>query len=246
MKITKFGSRAAMAAAAMLGLLALGVWAADDTGRDAEADSAYLFNHLHARSHSLDAVWVERSLAEMLPSQQFSVNGGPAVSRTSAMVVGRVADVREGRGFAHKDDAPKSTEVGFDSPEALWRTVEVTVAIEQGWGKAAGQEKLTFAVVIDRGANATAAVNGLRALERVFVALDRQGRYDYSPGLYSISHSGDLFGTVDAQGNIRLPVMENSAAFMKGLDTVAELRAEAAKAPQSIKIDLTDGIPARW
>jgi hypothetical protein len=182
----------------------------------------------------------------MLPSQQFSINGGPAASRTSAVVIGRVADVRAGRGFSHKDDAPKSTEVAFDSPEALWRTVEVTVAVEQGWGKVTGQDKVTFAVVIDRGANATAAMSGLRALERVFVVLDRQGRYAYSPGLYSIGHSGDLLGTVDAQGNIQLPVMENSAKFMKGLDTVAELRAEAARAPQSIKIDLTDGIPARW
>jgi hypothetical protein len=245
MKITKFG-RAAIATAGMLCLLALGIGAATNTDRDSAADSAYLFAHLHARSHSQDAIWVERSLAEMLPSQQFSVDGGPAASRTAAVVIGRVADVRAGSGFAHKDDAPKSTEVGFNSPEALWRTVEVTVAIEQAWGKAAGQDKVAFAIVIDGGANATTAIRGLRALDRVFVALDRQGRYAYSPGLYSVSHSGDLFGTVDAQGNIQLPVMENSAAFMKGLDTVAELRAEAARAPQSIKIDLTDGIPARW
>ncbi|GIH02481.1 hypothetical protein Rhe02_05480 [Rhizocola hellebori] len=244
MRIRKFGW-AAVVAAGLLGLVALGV-SATPSDRDAAADSAYLFGHLHARSHSLDAMWFESSLAEMLPSQQFSVNGAPAASRTSALVIGQIADVRAGRGFSHKNDAPSSTEVGFNSPQALWRTVEVTVSVEQAWGKVAGQDKVTFAVVIDRGANATAAINGLRSLGRIVVSLDRQGRYAYSPGLYSISHSGDLFGTVDAQGNIQLPVMENGAGFMKGLDTVAELSAEAAKSPQSIKIDLTDGVPARW
>ncbi len=244
MKFAKFGW-AAVATAGLLGLLALGA-SVTRTDRDSAADTAYLFSHLHARSHSLDALWFESSLAEMLPSQQFSVNGGPAASRTSALVIGRIADVRAGRGFSHKDDAPSSTEVGFNSPQALWRTVEVTATVEQAWGKVAGQTKVTFAVVIDRGANATTAINGLRSLDRIVVVLDRQGRYAYAPSLYSISHSGDLFGTVDAQGNIQLPVMENAAGFMKGLDTVAELNAEAAKSPQSIKIDLTDGIPARW
>jgi hypothetical protein len=235
----------AVAAAGLLGLLALGA-SVTSTSHDPSADSAYLLNHLRARSHSLDAMWFESSLAEMLPSQQFSVNGGPSASRTSALVIGQVAEVRAGRGFSHKDDAPSSTVVGFNSPDALWRTVEVTVAVEQAWGKVAGLGKVTFAVVIDRGANATAAISGLRSLGRVVVALDRQGRYAYSPSLYSISHSGDLLGTVDAQGNIQLPVMENGTGFMKGLDTVAKLSAQAAQSPQSITIDLTDGIPARW
>ena len=244
MRIAKFG-RAAVAMAGMACLLALGAWVTLPD-QESPADSSYLFDHLRARSHSLDAMWIERSLAEMLPSQQFSINGGPAASRTSALVVGRIAEVRPGKGFSHKDDAPTSTEVGFHSPEALWRTVEVTVAVEHAWGKVEGQDKVAFAVIIDRGANATAAITGLRSLDRVVVALDRQGRYAYSPGLYSISHSGDLFGTVDAQGNIQLPVMENGTGFMKGLDTLAELRAEADRSPQSIKVDLTDGIPARW
>ncbi len=244
MKFAKFGW-AVVATAGLLGLVALGA-SVTRTDRASSADADYLFSHLHARSHSLDALWFESSFAEMLPSQRFSVNGGPEAGRTSALVIGRIADVRAGRGFAHKDDVPSSTEVGFNSPHALWRTVEVTVTVEQAWGKVAGQDKVTFAVVIDRGANATVAINGLRSLDRVVVALDRQGRYGYAPSLYSISHSGDLFGTVDAQGNIRLPVMENATEFMKGLDTVAELSAEATKSKQPIQIDLTDGVPARW
>jgi hypothetical protein len=243
MKIKKFALAAI--AAGLLGVLALGA-AMTHNDDDSSADTAYLLTHLNARSHSLDAFWLEASLAEMLPAQQFSINGGPAASRTSALVIGQVVQVRAGIGFSHPNDAASSIEVSFDSPKALWRTVEVTVAVEQAWGKLTGQEKVTFAVVIDRGANATSAIRGLRAMGRVVVALDRQGRYAYSPGLYSISHSGDLLGTVDAKGNIQLPVMENGTGFMKGLDTVAELSAEAAKSPQSIKIDLTDGVPARW
>jgi hypothetical protein len=244
MRIRKFG-RFAVATAGLLCLLTLGAWVTH-SDNETHADSAYLFDHLRARSHSLDAIWFETSLGEMVPSQQFSVNGGPAASRTSGLVIGQVTEVRAGRGFSHKDDAPSSTEVGFNSPHALWRTIEVTIAVEQAWGRVAGNDRVTFAVVIDRGANATLAIGGLRALDRVVVALGRQGRYAHAPSLYSIGHSGDLFGTVDAQGNIQLPVMENGVAFMKGLDTVAELSAKAGESPAAIKIDLTDGMPARW
>lgn len=80
-------------------------------------------------------------------------------------------------GFAHPDDAPKSTLVDFDSTDALWRTVEVTVAVEESWGRIGAAKEVTFGVIIDRGADATAAVNGLRGLDRVIVSLDRQGRY---------------------------------------------------------------------
>lgn len=242
MNLSKFGIGAVVAAAAVT-LAALSAWAAQPGHK--HSDSDYLFAHLQARSESHDAVWLESSFADLLPSRQFSVNGGPAAARNSGIVVGRVIDVRAGRGFSHKDDAPKGTVVDFDSEEALWRTVEVSVAVEEAWGRIAGQERVTFAVIIDRGADAGAAVNGLRSLDRVIVSLDRQGRYGYSPALYSISHSGDLFGTVDARGNIKMRAMAHDAGFMKGIDTLAELRAEAAKAPRVIKVDIVDGLPAR-
>jgi len=243
MKLKKLGIAVVTLAAAVISVAAVSAWSARPDHVHSDAD--YLFAHLQARSHSQDADWLESSLSEMLPSHQFSVNGGPARPRGSGVVVGRVTDVRAGKGFAHPDDAPKSTVVDFNAKEALWRTVEVTVAVDEAWGRVAGQQAVTFAVIIDRGADAAKAVNGLRTLGRVFVSLDRQGRFAYAPGLYSISHSGDLFGTVDAQGNIELKATEHGDEFMKGLNTVAQLRAEAAKAPTVVKVDIVDGVGVR-
>lgn len=242
MKLKKFGM-AAVVTAAVVSLTALAAWSAAP-GHE-HSDSDYLFAHLQARSDSHDAVWLESSFADMLASRQFSVNGLPAAARNNGIVIGRVTDVRAGRGFSHIDDAPSSTIVDFDSKDALWRTVEVTVAVQQAWGRVAKQEKVTFAVIIDRGADAAKAINGLRSLDRVIVSLDRQGRYDYAPDLYSISHSGDLFGTVDAQGNILMRAMQHDAEFMNGIDTVAELHTEAAKATTVVKVDIVDGLPVR-
>ncbi|NUT35545.1 MAG: hypothetical protein HOV79_21035 [Hamadaea sp.] len=241
MKIQKF-RLAGVLAVAVVALSALGFVVAGD--RHSHSDAEYLFAHLRARSDAADAIWLENSLAETLPSRRFSVHGGAATAR-NGVVIGRITDVREGRGFSHKDDAPSSTEVAFDSPDALWRTVEVTVTIEEAWGRGAGQKTVTFAVIIDRGADAKTAVNGLRSLDRVIVGLDRQGRYAYAPHLYSISHSGDIFGTVDARGGIQLPVMEHGDDFMNGVDTVEELRGEAGKAPLTIRVDVQDGLPVR-
>ncbi|WP_117208037.1 hypothetical protein [Allorhizocola rhizosphaerae] len=232
-----------LVAAGLLSVLGLAAWEARQAS--AHADSHYLIDHLRSRSHATDAVWVETSFAEMLPSQSFSVNGAPAAPRGSGVVIGRITDVRAGRGFAHPDDAPKSTQVDFNAPDALWRTVQVTLAVEEAWGKVAGQRTVTFAVIIDRGADATAAMNGLRALERVVVSLDRQGRHAYAPDMYSISRNGDMFGTVDAQGNIQLPVMDDATVFMQGLDTVAELRTAAGHPSQTIRVDLVEGAPTR-
>lgn len=242
MKLKQLGVAAATLAAAAISIAAVSAWSAPG---HVHSDSDYLFAHLQARSEAHDADWLESSMSELLPSHQFSVNGGPAVVRSSGVVIGRVTDVRAGKGFAHPDDAPSSTMVDFNAKDALWRTVEVTVAVDEAWGKVAGQPTVTFAVIIDRGINGAKAVNGLRGLGQVFVSLDRQGRYAYAPGLYSISHSGDLFGTVDAQGNIQLRAAEHGDDFMNGLTTVARLRAEAAKAPTVVKVNIVDGLGVR-
>ncbi|MEV6965878.1 hypothetical protein AB0M47_12260 [Hamadaea sp. NPDC051192] len=232
-------------AAVVAAIGAAAFWAAQPGQTRSDAD--YLFAHLQARSGAQDAVWLESSFAEMLPSRQFSVNGSLATAgNKNGVVIGSVVAVNPGRGYAHPDDAPKGVEVAFDAADALWRTVDVTVAVEESWGRVAGLSKVTFAVIIDRGADADTAVDGLRSLGKVIVALDRQGRFDYAPDVYSIGHSGDLFGTVDAAGGIKLNAMEDEGAeFLAGVDTMAELRTEAVKTPTVVAVDVVDGVFTR-
>lgn len=181
----------------------------------------------------------------MLPSRQISVNGAVVAGRTAGVVIGQVTDAHGGRGVVQQEGLPGSAIVAFNHRKALWRTVEVTVSVEDGFGQFTAGQAVTFGLVIDGGVDANRMVEAVRSLGRVIVSLDRPGKYKYAPGLYSISHSGDLFGTVDAQGNITLGAMEHGAEFLNGLDTVAELKTEAARAPTTVKVDVVDGVPVR-
>ncbi len=68
------------------------------------------------------------------------------------------------------------------------------------------------------------------------MSIDRVGRFDHDPSLYSASHGGEVFGTVDKAGRFDLEAMEDSNRFLGEIDTVEELTKTAATNPKPIAI----------
>lgn len=180
-------------------------------------------------------------LAETLPNARFS--DGSAL--TDSAVAGRVTEVSHGRGFDETGQAPTQGRpgariVGFGDPAADWRTLQVTVRVDQVLAGPASREIVLDWPVMgssDDGEDAAAAARALRGLGRVVVlsqAVPSAAEYlglrrqipDRPYGLGLVAHDGALsFPFIDPRdgGSIDGPT------FMAGVDTLAELQAAAAR-----------------
>ena len=204
----------------------------------------YTVDHLRARHDSAIGFWIERTIAEMLPNQKFSVNGSAPRKLSEGVVVGTITDASGGAGYTVVgDDADNGTVVAFDSAEAIWRVAELTITVDETLGGHDAGETTRVGIAFDGNVDREAILRGLEG-QKVAIALDAQGLIQHDPELYSIAHSGALLGLVSEQGEISMPVLDSHQdEFLQGVDSVAELRAEAAKEKSVIKVNSRSGIP---
>lgn len=240
--LVRFGVGAVASTALLTGCtVSVSDTAAVSDSTSADEARNYVFTAMEQRTSSQDGEWVEDTLEDLLPQQEFSIDGADAAALAEGIVFGTVTDVAPGRGyFIEGADAAEGTEIPFDDSRALWRVIVLTVKTDTKLGDI-DPKTIKVGVVIDGGLDTAAAQAGYAALGRVALVLNEPGKFEFDPSLYSVRQSGALLGVVSKNGTISFPAMgSESTAFLDGLDTVAEVVAGAKEDTDVVDVE-TDG-----
>ncbi len=183
------------------------------------------------------------SLDGLLANTRYSVGDAPASSLTAAVVVGRFESVAPGRAFTVPGgDAPGGQEADFDDPDAAWKTVEASFAVDQVVsGEAIKGSPLTVGISFGPDVDAKAVERDLRGLGHVALFLEKSPVFAYDPRVYGIVGDGALIASIDDEGALSLPVFEDSEAaqLLTGTPTLAALAAAAAGPERTFEMDPT-------
>jgi hypothetical protein len=212
---------------------------ASGTGADARA---YVLGALQERASAEEAVWVEQSLDDLVPSHEFSIDGHKARALADAIVVGKVTTVEQGRGYMIEgDDAAGGVEIPFADPRSLWRVIVLTVKTDTRLGNVTSKT-IKVGVVIDGSMDVVQARDGYLSLGRVAIVLNEPGKFEFDPSLYSIRQSGALIGLVSKTGDVSFPALgaENDE-FVGDLDSVEAIVDEAEAPAEVVTVDETKG-----
>lgn len=200
----------------------------------------YTFDHLVARSESSVDVMRPRSVVDYLPNQLVSFNGSAPAPLVTDFIQGRVTSVSNGAGYFTEGDAPRATVVPFDDTRAMWKVLELTVAVEESF---AGEfaDRARIGLVIDAEIDASIVEAGLRGTS-VVVPLVDDNYFTHDSELLSIAQGGDGLGLVDQSG-ITFPVLEEEDPnFVGAADTVIELQAEATERRPILDVTFETGL----
>jgi hypothetical protein len=189
-------------------------------------------------------------LADMLPNVK-DASGGVA---SDSVVVGRVTAVAEEAGYVILNlpgtgvsGSPGARVTSFDDPSADWRTINITVAVEETLaGAKVSTVHLSWPALgsTAKGQDAAAIGRALQALGRVVIvskALPAKPEYlgvdreipDKEAGIIQVAPGGALSlplaaGTGGEGGSV------DTTSFLAGLDTLDELRAQAAEPSRTL------------
>lgn len=194
-------------------------------------------------------VWY-RNIAELLPNTKYAEPGDTPKPITSRVFVGRVASVTEGKGFwVPEGDAPGGTVIGFDDGRAMWKTVHLEVTVERSLDDVSKPGELVHVgLATGPDAEVTALADGLRALGNlVFFLFDDSPVFEYRTDLRAIVEDGSMIATIDGEGRLGLPALEEGRAepMLEGVETLAELEKRAAEPDHVIALKRDGGIVVR-
>ena len=180
-----------------------------------------------------------RSLAELLPNTKYQWPDAEPRALTEAAVVGRITEVVRGRGFILPDgDAPSSTPVDFEHPDALWRTVHATVEVEQTIGGLLPSADVVTGFAFGPRPSFAEIEAGLMSMGRVLLFLNRSPVFDYDARVLGTAADGELLGLVDAEGQISLPAASPAyQSLLDGARTLHDLAAAARRPERVIQVD---------
>ena len=201
----------------------------------------YLFNAVESRFDSTETVVVEENLEDLLPSQEFSVEGSEAQSLAGGIVFGTITDVAPGAAYTiNPSDELNDIELPFDSADAMWRVAVLTVDIDSGLGDDVDSvSKVKVGYVIDATLNLDLALDGFDKLNGVALVLNRPGKFEFDESLYSVRWSGALLGEVSAKDEISFPGLgDESDAFVGDLTTVDAVVKSNKKKKKVVKVDV--------
>jgi hypothetical protein len=239
-------SACAVAAAAVTGgLLYAG------TGQPATAQPFASREGLFAalNAHAAASMWRPQRLTDMLPNVRHAWRTAPSEQGqpvSDSVVRGRIVDVEAHAGFIESGRAPTAGRPGasstaYDDPAAHWRAVRVTIAVAETLAGSRTEQIEVYLSMIghaERAGEVQAMEQTLEDLGEVVVITQRHPNAPEYLGLRR-SLVDTSFGilTVDGSGRLGLPFADqeegtDSAAFLEGVDTLDELRAESSKAPQ--------------
>lgn len=191
-------------------------------------DRDYVFDRIRERSQTASSVAFDRVLADWLPNQRYVIDGEAAKPLGQGVVIGDTP----GRAYA-ADAADESIELAFDSPRALWRTLDVVVAVEQSWGGFAGRREVRVGLSIDATTDTARMVDGLEEVDSAIVVVSSRGFFRYDDQLLSVARNGALLGEVVDGSTITFPGLETAQdpqGYVRGTETVSTLREEAKRA----------------
>jgi len=210
-----------------------------DNAADVESPD-YLLEAISARYEVAETVVPEASLEDLVPSQKFSIEGSKAQSLAGGIAFGKVIKVTPGASYTvSAADDLVDIELPFDSPNALWRVAILTVQVERGLGDVAGDKTVEVGYVLDATLDADKLVDQLDDLGKVAVVLNRPGKFDFDPELYSVRWSGALLGLVDKNKEISFPGLgHESEEFVGDLETVDDVVAENKKPHETVEVEI--------
>jgi hypothetical protein len=196
---------------------------------------------LRARHESAASIIRYRDLTELLGNTKFQVGTQAPAALTVAVVRGHVTDVTQGQAFrVEGNDAPSGTLIEFDDSRALWRTFHATFDVaEVISGTVNGPVTVGLAVAPE--VTVDTVRSDLLAMKEVVMFLEHSPVFNYDNAIVGVVGDGALIAQVDADGNLKLPVMgaSESASTLARTASLDGLRA-AARGPQVlIRLDET-------
>jgi hypothetical protein len=202
----------------------------------------YVLDALQARTAAQDGIWIETSIADLLPSHTFSINGKKAAALADGIVVGKVTAVEQGSGYMiDGDDAAEGIEIPFADPRSVWRVLVLTVKTDTRLGNV-DDKTIKVGVVIDGGMDVVQARDGYLSLGRVALVLNEPGKYAFDPSLYSIRQSGALIGLVSKTGELQFPALgAESDEFVGDLDNVESIVDESEAPTEVLDVEQAKG-----
>jgi hypothetical protein len=213
----------------------------------------YAIDHLKTRlSASYRIQPVYRDAEELLTNVRFAEDGGRAESIANAVVVGTIGSVTPGYGFADPANGAKGELMGdgirvdFDSPDALWRTVHLTVDVDEvvSGDLPDGTDEIRVGLAIGNTNTDEAHIrDGLKAMGRIVWFL-RKGSavFAYDPTLYADVEDGRLIAQLTADDHLVFPMLEKgdpSATALSGA-ALAELRQAADQPTRTVEVQFSD------
>lgn len=213
-------------------------------GKAPSETSDYFFQTMAARSDVVSTVNFDAELTDWLPNRLFEIDGETPRPLGAGLAVGRITKVAGGRGYVVGETDEAGEPVTFDSPDALWRTVDVVMSVARSWGEVASGGTVQFGVAFGGNKDASRMIASLSSLETIVVALLRPGFFRYNPELYSVGRNGVLLGTVDNESGLHFPSLSASTdddadeekKFLASVRTANDLESQADKGRTVIQI----------
>ena len=199
------------------GLVADGPQTVDGPAIDPSAAREYVLERLRLTAHGVQISRAvdHRTLVDLLPNVEYQLADGRLVHLTDLVVLGRVIGVEPVAGFVSEDDEglPDGAEVPFDDPDALWRTVHLTVEVEQSIGTdGVAPDVATVELPFhDLPEELPRWRSGLQSLGRAVFFLARTTS-DHDLPRHRLIEVNDLLATVDDEGRLDLPVLSAARA----------------------------------
>lgn len=195
--------------------------------------STYVFDQIADRALSSGFTAREKTLADVLPNHFFAVGDSTPVTLATGIVFGTVSKVEPG--VAYISDAGDGsgtdeigTEVDFDSVDADWRVIVVTIKVDSALGGISGDSTVSLGLTVDGAADTARIFAGYESMDHIIAVLDGPGDVSFDRDLYSVRQDGLLFGLVADDDSITFPALgAQGDAFIDGLVTKTDVLLEA-------------------
>lgn len=216
----------------------VGCGAATTTGQSARSDPVesdptewtYVVDEMRSRDDIADRQVSYSSYWHLLPNVSIRRADGTVAPVANRLVVGTIAGVSEGRAFKAGGQGESQTQVGFDDPAAQWRTVHMTVIVDENLGveQATGERPIVdVGLAISGGSDPYRIMSGLKGAGRVALPLiEHSPVFADDPEIFAIVEDGMLLARIDASGTLSLPFQSNSGrskSLLLDTPTLADL-----------------------
>jgi hypothetical protein len=190
-----------------------------------------------------------RSAGELLGNVRYTQGDGQGKAITDAVVVGTVSDVAPGFGFAAAASGADGTpfrdgtvRVPFDFEGALWRTVHITVDVDEvlSGDVPRDREQITVGLSIGNAhADAELIQGGIVVLGRTVWFLRHDSPvFAYDRSLYADIEDGALIAKLMPDGSLSFPMLapEEPEAAILGRPTLEGLRRDSTAPPRVVPL----------
>jgi len=235
--VSRRGTAAIWLAVAGLVMTACGARGGDSTTVKA-GSLGYAFGAISTfhKSFAGDEQW-PADLSEAMPNHIITLGDtGRQATYSDALVVGRVSSVTKGEGVIWGEDEGDYKVVSYDDPQAVTRTANVSMSVEDATGSVDTKTpSISLRVVAPIDADPEKFIEGLAGLDHIVVLLVNDPSAVHKVSMRPIM-DGASIGTVSDDGTVSWPgLAEDSKQFAGDLTSIDALL-KAARAPDTTTV----------